>query len=419
MPMNPTTEAEAPTLSLGERDRRWRAVRALMESHDLDLLLIGGFRGREQYDSYVTDDFVEGCAVFGLAGEPTVCTFNNSRIYRAFQSFERGTEPWTSDYRVITGGKSIADICAERGRTRGRIGVVGLVSRGPTEPKGLFSHLLWKELVEAMPDAEWVDIWRPYSELMLAKSAEEIALVRYAADGAEAACHAMLAATRPGVGEDKIYAAVAHALFTRGLNVRYPSLILQSGPHNLSWGPPRWTVRAERPRRVETGDMVQAEIFAVWGNQEIQVQMSVALDPVMDVDRHCESVARECYEAGLEVLRPGITFADLVHAMEKPLVTGGCWANTPLVHTLGPQSGFTGGTKVNAHMAVGPKAALAGAGRPLTNGDLVIREGMVFAFEPEASIENHRINLGGAVLVTTAGCEELNRLPTHINHVRA
>jgi Xaa-Pro aminopeptidase len=42
--------------------------------------------------------------------------------------------------------------------------------------------------------------------------------------------------------------------------------------------------------------------------------------------------------------------------------------------------------------------------------------GMVLAFEPNACLDRHRVNLGGTVLVTETGCEELNRIPTRVTH---
>lgn len=52
--------ANPPTLSLAERDRRWQRVRNLMREQNVDGLLVGGFRAREMYESYVSDDYNEG-----------------------------------------------------------------------------------------------------------------------------------------------------------------------------------------------------------------------------------------------------------------------------------------------------------------------------------------------------------------------
>ena len=45
-----------------------------------------------------------------------------------------------------------------------------------------------------------------------------------------------------------------------------------------------------------------------------------------------------------------------------------------------------------------------------------MQPGMVFAFEPNACIGTHRVNIGGTVIVTATGCEELNHIPTTVTH---
>jgi Xaa-Pro aminopeptidase len=124
-------------------------------------------------------------------------------------------------------------------------------------------------------------------------------------------------------------------------------------------------------------------------------------------------VARECYDAGLKALRPGIAFADLVAAMEEPLRRSGSWAYTPLVHSLGPHF-LMGRSAINTEKLdlgvrfVGPTLA-----RPRA---AVMQEGMVLAFEPNACLGNNRVNIGGTVIVTKTGCEELNHIPTTVTH---
>ena len=58
--------AHPPTLSFAERDRRWKRVRDLMQRENLDGLLVAGFRAREMYESYISDDYNEGCVLFPL-----------------------------------------------------------------------------------------------------------------------------------------------------------------------------------------------------------------------------------------------------------------------------------------------------------------------------------------------------------------
>lgn len=409
-----------PGLSTRERDRRWKNVRDLMRSRNLEGLVVGGFRGREHYESYLTDDYVEGLVIFPLEGEPTVLTWTGSRISRAQESYSRGVEAWVSDYRVGLNGATAARIIQEKGLARSRMGVVGLESSGPGETSGVIPYTFWRAFIQEIPEVGFAELSQPFAKLMLVKSEEELALVRYAGAVAENACRVMLEVVRPGVGEEMIYAEVMREIFRHGVDARYPTLNLHSGPRNISWGPPRWISRAELPRRVQKGDLVQAEIFPCCGNQEIQVQMSIALDPVEEAIQRCEMVARQSYEAGLRVIRPGLTFADIVRAMEEPLRESGCWAKTPLIHSLSP-SGWTGQTSVNMEqLRDRPEGSVEDKTSPrktVRGGELVIEAGMTFALEPNACLGSVRANVGATVIVKGSGCEELNSLPTRVRHV--
>jgi hypothetical protein len=83
---------EPPILSFAERDRRWARVRCWMRTRNLDGLLVAGFRSREMYETYISDDYNEGCVVFPLEGEPVVVTWAHLRVMRARWSEERGVK---------------------------------------------------------------------------------------------------------------------------------------------------------------------------------------------------------------------------------------------------------------------------------------------------------------------------------------
>jgi hypothetical protein len=52
------------------------------------------------------------------------------------------------------------------------------------------------------------------------------------------------------------------------------------------------------------------------------------------------------------------------------------------------------------------------------HGDVVIQTGTVFAVEPNALHDKRRVGVGGTVVITDDGCEELDRLPCRMNVVR-
>jgi Xaa-Pro aminopeptidase len=328
-------------------------------------------------------------------------------------SVEQGHQLWIEDYRVAASGKAVADLVQEMGLAEARMGIVGLRSIAPTEQYGSIPAAFWMDFTQGLPKLQARDFSEEFSHLMLVKGEEELAQMRYAARAAEAACQVIAELAAPGVGEEEIFAEASAEMLRHGIGLRYPAIVMNSGPHTLSWGPPRWTTRAEPPRALQRGDLLQAELMPLCGNQEAQVQMTVALDPIDDLSLQCEKVARASYDAGIKALKPGIAFSELLAHMEEPLKAAGCWGYTPLVHSVAPHF-LNGSTQVNReNLNLGVR--FAGPPRSL-NRQRVIEAGMVFAFEPNACLGDHRVNIGGTVIVTADGCEALNEIPTRVTH---
>ena len=327
-----------PTLSLRERDRRWELVRGLMKERGLDCLIVAGLRGRAQYDGYLSNEIYMGIVVLPLEGTPAYLTWNTFFITRQIEHRRRDETPWIDDVRIGTTGADIVSFLEEKGFDSATIGVVGLESRGPGEPEGCVPYKTWSYVLDHLPNASFIDVSQAFDELIFIKSEEEIALIRHCAHIGEMACQAMLEVTKPGVSESEIYATILKKIF---VNMAAPSpgatyLILHTGADNISWGPPIWIYQAQPPRQVQKGDIVLAEIFPHYGGLETQQQMAVAIGPVHPVNQECAEVARCSYEAGLNAMRPGKTFREVVDAMEAPVAEAGCWHLTPLIHSLNP-----------------------------------------------------------------------------------
>jgi Xaa-Pro aminopeptidase len=405
-----------PTLSLKERDRRWNGLREMMRRRELQAIVVGSFQGRERLESYLIDDFLDAVAILTLDEPATVVTFSPSRLSRVYESARRGIEPWVTDYRLLSGGAGVGRVLQERGLGQARIGVVGFGPTAPGEMEGQLPYGFHKSLSAALPQAQLEDFTRDLTDFMLVKSDEELALLRFAARVSEQASAVMAEVARPGVSEALVYAEVLREIHRWGCDTRYPFFSLQSGPDNISWGAPRWTLRAEPPRILASGDVVQAEIHTLYGGQEAQVQMCVALGPLHPDLLRCEAAARAAYQAGVRAVRPGATFADVVHAMEEPLVEAGCWSKTPLLHTL--TFGATGFTPCNREQLAGtPEGDIEGQVKAgIRRGELPLVAGMSLELEPNACLGTRRINIGAGVIVTADGCEEMNRLPTQVFH---
>ena len=410
-------ETAYPTLSLRERDRRWSKVRDLMKAKELDCLLVAGLHGREQFDGYFTNDHMQGVVVFPLEGDPTCLTWTASHIIRHMENSSRGGAPWVEDIRVGPTSGDWVKVLQEKGFESAKIGVLGLETQGPGEYEGYIPYKSWFNVINLLPSATFVDVSKPFAELIIINSEEEISLIRYSAHVGEMACEAMLKAVKPGISEGEIYATIMRVLYANGVTSLFPTLIIQSGGDNPTWMPPIWTYQSQRPRLVQQGELVQTEIFSRYGGKETQQQMSVALSPVHAVNRECAKVARRSYEIGVKGLRPGVKFKEVTEAMEVPLAEAECWHPSPLIHSMNPQIVASGRTQVGIEKMPGIEKFKGIKGNPSRGDDLVIKPGMVFELEPNACLGKHRVNIGGAVLITENGAEELNKLPTEMRIV--
>jgi Xaa-Pro aminopeptidase len=404
-----------PMLSLNERDRRWKRTKELMKQKGLDCLLVFG-KGREHYDSYLANEYFDGIVVFPLVGDPVYLIWSATRVLIRLEPSLQQETWWIKDLRVGYSGEGVVKALQERGMDQGKIGVVGLETWGPGEDQGVVPYKLWADVVKTLPRATFLDVSAAFGEMMLIKSEEELNMIRRSAQIGEVACKAMLKVTKPRVSEAKIYAEVMSAIYAQAAVSTPEFLILKSGNVNISWGSPIWVHRGGSPRVVKRGDIVHAETFPVYGGFETQQQMAVALKPIDPVNEECADVARRSYLAGVKTLRPGVTFKEVCDAMNAPLLEKGCWNLTPLIHSMMPLL-FVSAMRFDTTHLPGAGMFKGVKTIPVGGGDLVIKEGMVMELEPNASKGMNRVNIGGTVIVTKNGVEELNKLASKMRVV--
>lgn len=413
VPAIETLTGPRPSLSLKERDRRWNKVRAMLDEHNLDCLVLYGYKSHDHYDCYLTNEQFDGAVVLPREGDAIAFTALTQRLARRMATNLRG-EFWIKDVRIGRYGPQTVTVLKELGLERGRIGVFGLDSWGPGEFDGLVPYRMWQTVLDGLPDAEFVDVSVPFKKLMLVKSEEELELYRYSGKVGDIACRAMLEATATGVPETEIYAAVQHAIFAHGADAWWPHLNLAVGADDLGWGPPIWIYRGGEPRIVREGDLVQAEIFPCYAGAETQQQMAVAVGPVPDLHYELAEVADRSLAEGAKVLKAGVTLGAVAEAMFAPIRENpDYWTLSPLVHTLGPGP-FVSNLGYNIENSpvrqINPRVAeMTGKGQ-----DTVLEAGMIIAFEPNVCKGQTRVNIGGTVVVTETGFEDLNDLPNRM-----
>ena len=124
-------DMQAPRFSIAERDRRWAAVRKLMEERRFDCLLIPHNTG--EWDNYQSDTRYLSCIggggaatamIFPLEGEPIAIVREPRRI-----GWWREQQNWVSDVRApskFSWAGVFKDALDERRLTSSRIGIVGI-----------------------------------------------------------------------------------------------------------------------------------------------------------------------------------------------------------------------------------------------------------------------------------------------------
>ncbi|MGQ4618827.1 M24 family metallopeptidase [Nocardia sp. R7R-8] len=400
-----------PTLSLSERDRRWRLLREMMRRNDVECLLVPPAPLRYPADTYFTNDIPGSAVILPLEGEPVAIQRGASVAGSWLQAQEWGEATWIEDMRFGPRASTIVKVLEERGLTGSRIGTIGILSGPNLLPYGWTPQPMWSYLCEQLPNATFVDLLDEFTRIWLVKSEEELTLFRHAAKLAEQACEVMLDVTKPGVSEVEIYSAVLHEFHRNGASMAH-DLFVHSGPDNLSWDAPRWLYRTQPPRIVQHGDMVLAEMMPMVGGLEAQAQMCIAVGDIAEPFHRAAEVARESYERGLEALRPGVKFGEVADAMNEPLRRAGAWHLTPLIHSLTPLT-MVGPVTEGTDRSITDRFKQVDE-LPGTDLDVVLEAGMTIQLEPDAVFGRHQVNIGGNVIVTDSGYEELNQLPTRL-----
>lgn len=415
------TKMEIPLpLSLKERDRRWDIARLIMRKNELDTLIIYGDRESAApapfcIDHYFTNDRLGSVVIFHKEEKPIVVTFASMMVADHMQASLRGDQQWIDPEQIYVGktGFNIGNLLKEKGlSSTPKIGIIGLEPYPPFYFDGALPHRTWKGIMEVFPNAEIKPVYMDFFKLTASKSDEELALIRHAAHIGEAMSEAMRMTVKPGVSEAEVAAAITSTCISMGGFTA--EILMGSGPEYIGWGPPAWQYRSQPPRIIKEGDIVLSEIFALYGMYETQHQAAVAVGNIHPNLERAALVSRACYEAGVDVLKSGKTFGEVVDTMEKPLLEAGGWHVHPLIHSINPYGPIGFGTAPGIEIL--PQAARYGnVGRlPNPGRDLVLQEGMCFAFEPNCAFGNHLANIGGTVIVGQDRGIELNANSTHL-----
>jgi len=194
---------------------------------------------------------------------------------------------------------------------------------------------------------------------------------------------------RPGVDAGSFYSDVLAKILSLRSEYFPMTLTLDA----IGTAKPKRYTNPPIGRRLEAGALIESEINAIMGAQLTQVCQPVLLGKIPETWKPVIALQREVYEAGLQMIKPGVTFG----ALED------------FVNSFGAKSGMK--TVLQMHGCGygddGPLFTLRSKGERAR--ELTIQQNNAFVWKPMAMSADGEIQFtfGGPVIVTDQGCESL------------
>lgn len=238
------------------------------------------------------------CIVMPRTGEPILLTGPESVEYalrvgtirdvRAASMFVHPDEDYP--YATI---HPLENIFAEatHGMSPKRAGIAG---------KGLMGVEAWSALAQALPNVEWVAVENDLCNVRAVKSPDEIAVIRYAYEIAQAGFDAAVKAIDVGVTEREVAAEAEYAMRRMGAEGMGIDTIVASGPNA------RPILARATTRKIEPNEIVLLTIAPRYEGYHAAIGRPVFVGDVRDeIKAACETACR-AQDACFAAMRPGI-----------------------------------------------------------------------------------------------------------------
>jgi Xaa-Pro aminopeptidase len=370
-----------PRFSDAEFDARHRWLQELIESDELDALVVFGNLGSRAEIQYVSGwpPRQDSYMVTGGGIEPTLLVQLYNHVPTAELMAVRG--------RVVWGGTDTTVSLADDVRRRGAVRRVGLVGPVPFQQHA--------RLQAALEGVTLVDVTPRFRRHRLIKSDEEIAWTRRGAELCDVAMDALLEYAKPGVREYELGAAVEHA-YSR-LGGGHGICFIATAP--MAGGGRIVPSQQWSERRLAAGDSITIELSAGIGGYTSQILRTIAMaaDPP-PAFRSLHDVADAAFDAIVRSIRPGATAGEVL-AAAAIIDRSGMSVCDDVVH------GYGGGylppvlrTPATTHGAI---------------PDLTFEPGMMVVVQPNVidPAASLGVQTGELIVVTPDGTERLHRLP--------
>lgn len=388
-----------PRFSLGERDRRWAAVRAVMAERGVDVILAPQNTGHSM-DFQADARYLTHCGGGGDADIAAVFPLEGAVTAIATSAEPRWTpqvQSWTADVREARRnyGRVMVERLHELGLEKGRIGISGLGELGGTRSaEGLILHGTWKQIREAFPDAEIIDATDILAAVRDVKSEEEVACLTTAVQIIEKGYEAEIAAARAGAVDWEVWAATQYGLLRNG----------SEAPIHCNWiSGPNVVRTLTRPtfRRLEAGDLIINELEACWIGYQAQCVQPVFVERADPVHEELIKVQRVVFDEVLAAIRPGTNLGKLAELTRESVKRA--------APDKGSAAGATAKLTMHGKGAGDDGPIITGSARDPRQLAYGLKENMTFVFKPSVlTADGSSIcTWGDTVVVTADGARRL------------
>src|SRR5260221_6851987 len=286
--------AETPRFSDAEMARRRAALLSVMQTAEVDHLLVCGEQRAGTGVAWLTawPATVEAYAIVA-ADAPQVMYVEWYNHWPQAKKLARGTEVRWGEHQGID--KVIRDLKSRGAKRVGMMGALGYAKCRKLE--AAFGSL--------------VDLNREYVRLRLLKSPEEIDWMRIGAALTDLAIDALRRDARPGMSERELGAICEAAYHPHG-GVTYIHYFLATPMASPEYCVPRQFASS---RRIGPGDVVATEITAQFCEYPGQIlrPFTVAAEPT-PLFRRLHETAEAAYDAVTRVIRHGTTMQEILDA---------------------------------------------------------------------------------------------------------
>lgn len=379
-----------PRFSAAEMERRYAAVRRLMDEKGLDALVIFGHSGNRRH--YQADIhylahvalFHETYMVVPREGEPILYTTPNNHYQNACE-LTIVADVRKVDRAVGMPATVSADLIAA-GLGKARLGMVGP-----------FFYKDMDGLRATLPDATMSDVTMPYRRIRARKSAEELEWQIKAAAGCDNVMETLKREIRPGLEERDILIMAENAAWEAGCAPTFLYLNSTSMAASETCVPNQLWSR----RKIQAGDVINTELTVNYGMYCSQSLRPFFLGDPTPQYQAINDLMMRAYHALCGAIRPGITAQEL-YEVSLMIREAGYSTVDGIAHGFG--------------VDIQPPSGVPNSFKPPAFPNDILEEGMTYVIQPNPVTPDLKagMQIGDMGIIRATGFESVHRFPTEV-----